>query len=113
MKKLVIFDVLNTPNAILHSFGMQVYREATNLLKESKCIVIDFSGLSNITSAFAHASIGNLHRDLNEGFKSRVEIIGLEEHPEWREKIDNAIYLAQNPEKREEIEQSLAALFGE
>jgi hypothetical protein len=110
MRTLILIEQLGTPNAILHSFGMKIYDIAIDLLHQEEKLILDFSRLHHISSAFTHASIGNLYRDLGSNFENRIQIIGVE-RPEWQEKILDAINLAQNPELVTETQSAVATLF--
>lgn len=104
-----VTDAIGTPNAILHSFGMTVYDTAKPLVAENKPVVIDFNGVRNLTSAFLHASIGNL-MTVNPNSVNLVTVNGLA-NPEWNEKLQDAINLALNPEKKDTLTSELDELF--
>ncbi len=111
MSVLHIVEFIGTPNAIVHSFGMETYREAKKLLESDELVVLDFSGLKNVTSSFFNALVGNLKIDLGDGFPLRIQIEGVESDPYWKEKFDNAIQLATNSKRSNQIDDAIASLF--
>lgn len=106
-----VLEAIGTPNAILHSFGMTVYDSAKSIVQENKPVIIDFNGVRNLTSAFLHASVGNLI-SMNPINQNLITIVGLT-NPQWEEKLRDAINLALNPEKRDAISEELNGLFSE
>ncbi|MBL7840826.1 MAG: STAS-like domain-containing protein [Cyclobacteriaceae bacterium] len=106
-----VLEAIGTPNAILHSFGMTVYDSAKAVVQENKPIIIDFNGVRNLTSAFLHASVGNLIT-LNPASSNLITITGLT-NPQWQEKVQDAIALALDPKKRDAIEHEINELFSE
>ncbi len=111
MRVINVYELIGTVNAILHSFGVQVHSAAIAALKHHQSIELDFSGLRNTTSAFFHASVGNLYRDLGEDFFDRVQIQGIEDRPDWQEKIDDSIDLIRHPNRETATERAISALF--
>jgi|NGEPerStandDraft_6_1074524.scaffolds.fasta_scaffold149659_2 hypothetical protein len=97
MKELKIIDIINTQNAILHEFGLQVYDRIKPLLQANENVLLSFEGLKNVTSGFSNASIGKLFCDFKNA-DQLIQLSGLEGHPLWQEKVNNAITLAKNPE---------------
>lgn len=110
MNTLNISNSINTPNAILHSFGYAVFQKAQAILNNGNILILDFHGLKNVTSAFLHASVGNLVTFLGNTYEKRVHIQGISD-PIWQEKINEAIELAKNPDYITEHEQAIALLF--
>lgn len=98
MTELIISDIINTRNAILHEFGIKVYNVAKQFIETNSPVSISFAGLKNVTSGFCNASIGKLYLDFPNA-ESLIEIKGLEGHKIWAEKVSNAIFLAKNPER--------------
>ncbi len=103
-----VIDAIGTPNAILHSFGMKVYDTAKAAVQENKPVVIDFHGVRNLTSAFLHASIGNLVSVSPS--PNLVQFTGLD-NQHWEEKLQEAIKLATDPKQQEVIESALDTLY--
>jgi hypothetical protein len=106
---ITVIDTIGTPNAILHSFGMKVFDTAKTMVQQNQPIVIDFNGVRNLTSAFLHASVGNLV-SLKPASNNLITWQGIE-NPQWEEKIKDAIELARNPEKQKAIESQINDLF--
>ena len=111
MYTIHVVELIGTPNAILHPFGMEVYHKAKLVLQTEAAINLDLSGIRNVTSAFFHASVGNLFNDLKEDFFTRVKIVGAEDRPDWQEKIQDSIELIRHPSLQLETQQEVAALF--
>ena len=111
MTTIDIADLIGTPNAILQKFGLQVYEEVKRITSNGQAVTLRFDGLSNATSGFFHASIGNLCRDLAGDYNQLISVQGLTAHTLWQEKYDDALALAGNPNKAREIDESISALF--
>ncbi len=110
MAVLKIIDIINTPNAILHSFGLKVFEVASESVANNKPLVISFDGLKNITSAFCNASIGKLYLSFTHA-SELLTFDGLENNPMWDEKVQSSIKLALNPEKIEQQNQAISDLL--
>lgn len=108
MREIRIIDLIGTPNAILHSFGMKVFEAAKSTVEQGERVSLDFHGVRNVTSAFLHASIGNLVR--LSGNRDSVVIHGAS-GSDWTTRVDQAIRLALNPNEREIIDTELGKLF--
>jgi hypothetical protein len=52
METIKITEVIHSQNAILHSFGMKVFEVAKRYLAVRKPVVLDFTGIQNVTTAF-------------------------------------------------------------
>lgn len=110
-KKIVIAEVIGTPNAILQKFGLQVRDAVIAEYKKGNTVILDFSQLNNATTGFFHASIGNLFKTLNGSYEKTVKIVGLDKNDTWQDKYNDAIDLVQNPKKAEEIDKAISELF--
>lgn len=97
MKELKIIEVINTQNAILHEFGLQVFDRVKPMIEGNEKVRISFEGLKNVTSGFCNASIGKLYLEFKNVDKF-IHLTGLDGHPIWQEKVNSAITLAKNPE---------------
>lgn len=113
VKKIVVSEVIGTPNAILHKFGLQVRDVVIKEWKNGNTIELDFSQLNNATTGFFHASIGNLFKEMNGSFEKTVISIGLEKNETWKDKFEDAINLVKNPQKAQEIDKAISELFSE
>lgn len=113
VKKIVVSEVIGTPNAILHKFGLQVRDVVVKEWKNGNTIELDFSQLNNATTGFFHASIGNLFKEMNGSFEKTVITIGLEKNDTWKDKFEDAINLVKNPQKAQEIDKAISDLFQE
>lgn len=110
METLHIAELIGTSNAILQKFGLKVYSTVGEILASHKTVALDFSGISNATTGFFHASVGNLRRDLGENYSRFITIVGLD-NPIWKEKYDEAIEFAVNPEQAHQIDSAISELF--
>lgn len=106
-----VLEAIGTPNAILHSFGMTVFDSAKNLVEENRPVIIDFNGVRNLTSAFLHASVGNLVT-LTPNSGNLVKVLGLDD-PDWQQKLEEAIKLARDPEHQKAIASQVSDLFND
>lgn len=98
MKELTILEIIGTRNAILHEFGIKVYKIAKSFLESNEPVCISFFGLKNVTSGFCNASVGKLYLEFPNA-ESLVHLKGLEGQRIWTVKVKDAIMLAKNPEK--------------
>jgi hypothetical protein len=100
MAKIInISEVIGTPNAIIQKFGDNLYNEIYPVFKSNNPIILDFRGLSNLTSGFCNASIGRLFSDDFEKAKVLISFDSLSDNDIWKEKVFDAIDLAKNPSK--------------
>ena len=87
-KTIKIINIIKTPNAILHKFGLEVFFKLKTLLKNEQKIILSFDGLKNVTSGFCNASIGNVYLE----FENANEFLTIENiNPIWQKKIQDAI----------------------
>lgn len=112
MKKhpINIASLIGSPHAILHRMGETVFEEARRQLVEGNAVVLDFTGLRNASTAFFHAAIGSLYESFPEVFDTKVSVIGLEQ-PDWQEKYADALDLARNPRRVEDIRRAMEELL--
>jgi len=111
MKNISVIEIIGTPNAIIQAFGINVYNGILPFVKNNIDIVIDFNGISNVTSGFCNASIGKLYSDFPNYAKSKIKIKGLSNNPIAIEKIQYSIDLASNPEKSKLNNDIISELF--
>ena len=109
--RIDIARVIGTPNAILQKFGLHLRDVVLKEVESGNTVELDFSTLSNATTGFFHASIGNLYQTLNGRYDKTISIVGLSKNDTWQDKYDDAIDLVKNPEKAQEIDQAIAELF--
>lgn len=110
MPVLKIIEIINTPNAILNSFGLKVYEIASQSISNNQPIVLSFQGLKNITSAFCNASIGKIYLTFPNA-SNLLSFEGLEQNSMWSEKVQDSIDLALNPEKIKQQNQAISDLL--
>jgi hypothetical protein len=110
MKEVKISDLIGTPNAILHKFGLQVFETVSQHISQNEQVTLSFEGLRNITSGFCNASIGNLYSNFKE-IAHQLKLVGLENKPIWKEKVQDAIDLATNPQKVKNQNEAISELF--
>jgi hypothetical protein len=108
---LNIKEIIGTPNAIIQRLGIQLFEYAYPHLSSGTYLVLDFSGITNLTSGFCNASIGQLYSSFPQIASSHIKISNIDEGSIWIEKINDSIILATNPEKAEQIDSSILALF--
>ena len=98
MKEIKIVDIIGTPNAILHNFGLKIYDILKPLISQNIPVTLSFESLKNVTSGFCNASIGKIYFEYNNAATLLI-IKGAEKNPMWQEKIQDSINLATNPDK--------------
>ena len=108
MKIIKISEVIGYPNAVSHSYGMMVFDCVSPLVLRGEKVVIDFSGIENLTSVFCNTSVGNIF-----ALKNASQLVSFTscDNALWMEKINDAIDLASHPEKKKEIDIAIADLF--
>jgi hypothetical protein len=109
--RINIVDVIGTSNAIIQKFGNQIFELTSSLLNSGDSIILDFKGVSNLTSGFCNASIGQLYSKFPLIASKNIIIENINQSSIWFEKIQDSIILAQNPEKAEIIDNAILALF--
>lgn len=108
---LHIESIIGTSNAVIQKFGNQVFLVASGLLSKDQSIVLDFSGITNLTSGFCNASVGKLYSVFPKIAKSHIVITNIEKPSIWNDKIEDSIGLALNPEKAKIHDEAILALF--
>lgn len=108
---LNIKEVIGTSNAIVQSLGIRLFEVAYPYLSSGATLEFDFSGVTNLTSGFCNASIGKLYSSFPETAPTHIQISNIDRESIWFEKINESIILASNPEKAEQIDSSILALF--
>ena len=112
MKKhpIHIATIIGSPNAILHRMGETVFEAAHRQLAQGSAVVLDFTGLRNASTAFFHAAIGSLYEHFPLVFDKRVSVAGLTQL-DWQEKYADALDLARNPRRVDDIRQAMEELL--
>lgn len=108
--RLNIVEIIGTPNAIIQKFGLQVFEMISANLTSGNSVVLDFDGISNLTSGFCNASIGQLYTKYPMLVKN-LKVENIDQSSIWFEKIQDSINLAQNPEKALVIDNAILELF--
>lgn len=90
-----IIDIIKTPNAIIHKYGISIYNIIKPYLEKNEQVTLSFKGLKNVTSGFCNASIGKLYSEFPKA-KDLLHLSSLENYL-WKEKVESAISLAKNP----------------
>lgn len=97
MNELQVIDIIQTPHAILHKFGVLVFERVKPLIEAGEQVSLSFAGIKGMTSGFAHASVGNLY----EVFGAEVGKLLVLTHVDselWQSKINEAIEVATDKE---------------
>lgn len=113
MEIINIADQIGTTNAIIQKFGLSVYAITKKAIEDGNTVVLDFSKLTNATTGFFHALIGNLYRDYGDRYDAVVQIVGIEGRDEWKEKYDDAISLVSDRHRKTDLDRAIASLFAE
>jgi hypothetical protein len=98
MREIKIIDIIGTPNAILHNFGLKIYDVLKPYISQNIPVVLSFDSMKNVTSGFCNASIGKIYSEFRNA-SSLLNIKGAEHNSIWQEKIQDSITLATNPDK--------------
>lgn len=109
--RINIIDIIGTPNAIIQKFGNKIFEMSSCYLNSGASIVLDFQGISNLTSGFCNASVGQLYSKYPLIASNSIIIENIDSSSVWFEKIQDSIVLAQNPEKAVIIDNAILALF--
>src|ERR1035437_2707893 len=110
MKTILIIDVIGSRNAILHSFGLQVFNEIKPYLSSNQLVTLSFEGIKNVTSGFCNASIGKAYLEFPHAGEL-ISISGIKDNLLWKEKKEDAIIHASYPEKIKMQDQAISELF--
>jgi len=111
MHTINIACLIGTPNAIIQKFGLKVFEEVSSYLEKGEKVSLSFSGLRNATTGFFHASIGNIYKKFPDTADYLLKMEGLEDMADWDEKVKDAIFLVQNPERAKALDEAISALF--
>ncbi|WP_372772372.1 STAS-like domain-containing protein [Mangrovibacterium sp.] len=109
--RIYIKDVIGTSNAIIQKFGIQVFDKTSEIISQGDSAILDFDGITNLTSGFCNSSIGQIYTKFPTEAPVKVSIENIKTNSVWFEKINDAIELAQKPEKAKIIDDAILALF--
>ena len=111
MIRINILDIIKTQNAIIHRYGIAVYDVVKQYIDNGKKVILSFEGLKNITSGFCNASIGKLYSEFSE----TQDLLSFEKLDNylWKEKVKDAIFLAENPDVSEIYASAVSEPFSE
>lgn len=87
--KIIIHSYLNTDKAISSEKGDIINREITKHLQIGEKVIVDFSGLKILTTAFLNFAIGKLYTNFNRELIK--ELVELKSNPSQQSKIDLVI----------------------
>ncbi|MDQ1769362.1 DUF4325 domain-containing protein [Labilibaculum sp. A4] len=60
-----LIDVLNSPAAVSSGGGQKVFEMIDQSFQKKETVILDFNGISLLTSAFLNAAIGQLYNKYN------------------------------------------------
>lgn len=99
MKKIIILNIIETPNAIISSYGNLIYNEIVSAFDENDKVLLSFKGLKNCNSAFLNSCIGELYRVFpSDEIKERLILEDIDNEI-WLRKIEDTIFFATNSEE--------------
>ena len=110
MIEIKIIDIIGTPNAILHNFGLKIYEVLKPYFTQNIPVTLSFDSLRNVTSGFCNASIGKIYSEYKNA-SSLLFIVGAEKNPIWKEKIQDSINLATHPAKVKSFDEAVSDLL--
>ena len=106
MKKIIVLDIIGTPNAIISAFGQQVFDQVKPEIKAGNKVVISFAGLKNCNSSFLRASVGELYIAFGEELKEKLILEDIKNEI-WKNRIEETILLATNPEEAKRYQEAI------
>lgn len=112
MKKnpLHILDIIGTSNALLPQYGSLVLEAARPFIVKNEAVELDFEGLRHASTTFFHSSIGELYLIFPDKFDRLVSTVHMD-RPDWKIKFEDALDLARNPRKIEDIHRAMEELM--
>ncbi len=105
-----ILYLIGTPNALLPKYGDLVFEAARLFLAKREPVELDFSGLRSASTTFFHSSVGELCLAFPDTFDQLVSTVNMD-RPDWKIKFADAIDLARNPYKMEDIRRAMEELL--
>ncbi len=104
MEKIVVVkDVIGTPEAILHTFGMKVAEEILKHLKNGNKVRVDFTGTKNVNISFTQYLINPVYRAFPKEGRANVRFVNLP-NQFAKDELKEAISLQDDPEKAKRID---------
>lgn len=77
---VAVEKVIGSKIAISSEIGKKLYEELNNLLREHSKIILDFEGITDLTTAFLNVGIGHLYNDFSSReLNDKLEIINLDD----------------------------------
>jgi len=111
MSAISVKDIIGSSSTTIRDEGLAIYKIAKKELDNGGKVEISFDGITMVISSFLNASIGKLYGDFPfEAVDEKVTVTGLDEDDMEllnETVIPNAKEYYSNPEKIEQIEQSV------
>jgi hypothetical protein len=107
---LNILAIIHTPIALLPEYGRLVFDVAKPMLANGEPVELDFEGVRHASTTFFHASVGELYLAFPDTFEQLVSTANMD-RADWKIKFDDALDLARNPHKIEDIRQAMEELL--
>lgn len=107
---LRIIDLVRSENALLPEFGSDVFKAAHALLSQKEAVEFDFNGMRHVTTSFFHSVFGELFMAFPKEYDALVFMLNMD-RPDWKVKYEDALELARNPERIEQIRRSMAEVM--
>ena len=89
---------------------MRVFNSVQPMLAKGEPVELDFEGLRHASTTFFHSSVGELFLAFPETFERLVSTVHMD-RPDWKIKFADALDLARNPHKMEDIRHAMDELL--
>lgn len=100
MKTLRVKEIIESASATSPRKGLQVFEVVKNQIEKGETVVLSFSGVEDVVTAFANAAIGRLYMEMSSDLlnaKLKIE----DARDIWMSKINLAIKLATDSRTRD------------
>lgn len=76
----IVKDIIETSVAISAKKGEVLYNALNQFLKSNPRVIVDFEGITDLTTAFLNVGIGHLYNSFTrEDLNSKLEIVNLDD----------------------------------
>ncbi|MEP2771665.1 MAG: STAS-like domain-containing protein [Fulvivirga sp.] len=100
MKTILVKDIIGSKSALSPMKGIKLYEFLSGEINDGNQIILSFSGIEDLVTAFSNASFGNLYTAYSiDKIESHLVLKDL--NKVWLNKINQAIELATDSEVRD------------
>lgn len=102
MEKIVVVkDVIGTPEAILHTYGLQIATDIKKHLRGGDTVKVDFKGTKHVNISFTHYMIHSIYKSYPKEGRENLRFVNFPNKFAKKE-LEEALRL-ENPEKSKRI----------